>query len=33
MDFTFYLFYFVASCVGIIVFLVNHKRFFKSLAQ
>lgn len=29
-DFTFYLFYFVVSCVGVIVFLTNYKRFFKT---
>lgn len=29
-DFTFYLFYFVISCVGVIVFLTNYKRFFKT---
>ena len=30
LDITTYLFYFVASCAGIIVFLVNHKKFFKT---
>lgn len=30
MDIEGYLFYFMASCAGIIVFLVNHKKFFKS---
>lgn len=29
-DFVFYLFYFVLSCAGIIVFLTNHKRIFKN---
>lgn len=29
-DFTFYLFYFIISCAGIIFFLTNHKRFFKT---
>lgn len=30
MDFMFYLFYFILSCSGIIVFLLNYKRFIKS---
>jgi len=32
MDFTFYLFYFVFSCVGVILFLINYKRFIKTAA-
>lgn len=30
LDFTFYLFYFIFSCVGVIVFLMNYKRFIKT---
>ena len=30
LDFMFYLFYFVLSCAGVIVFLTNYKRFIKS---
>lgn len=30
LDFMFYLTYFVISCVGVIVFLMNYKRFIKS---
>jgi len=28
-DFMFYLFYFIISCVGVILFLINYKRFIK----
>ena len=30
LDFRFYLLYFIASCVGVIVFLINFKRFIKN---
>ncbi len=32
-DFMFYLFYFVFSCIGVIVFLTNYKRFIKNNQQ
>ena len=33
LDFMFYLFYFVVSCVGVIFFLTNYKRFIKPEQQ
>ncbi len=30
LDFVFYLYYFIISCVGVILFLINYKRFFKT---
>ena len=31
-DFIVYMFYFILSCIGVIVFLTNYKRFFKNEA-